>query len=407
MSLKHSHLPLFTRLLNGIGQSLRALKIPLYELNADALCESAMKHRKLSDFGDPAFYEGLHCLLDSLNKEAHLNVLGRMFVTKTLVALLENRLLLTEDRKRRPDVYERRLLPPIIVTGLPRSGTTLLHRLLATDPAHRAIPFWETMHPLPYSEPDGRFERVKKLLDYRVRLTPDLDGKHFIRAETPEECIFLQGTTFVSTMFWIGLPVFGYVRWYNTAPRRQSYREYSWLLQALQAVTPTKRLALKAPPHMGALDTLYEVLPNARVVQIVRDPVKSTISLNSLLYTSHSVLTKKLDVPRMAQITLEMLECDVKHNLSFRASNPDRICDIAYTDLVADPVTTVQRIYHYFNMPWSEEHSRHVQEYISRHPKGQHGRHHYRAEDFGLTDAAIADRLGDYMDYFGLARNDA
>ena len=144
-----------------------------------------MKHRKLSDFGDPAFYEGLHCLLDSLNKEAHLNVLGRMFVTKTLVALLENRLLLTEDRKRRPDVYERRLLPPIIVTGLPRSGTTLLHRLLATDPAHRAIPFWETMHPLPYSEPDGRFERVKKLLDYRVRLTPDLDGKHFIRAETP------------------------------------------------------------------------------------------------------------------------------------------------------------------------------------------------------------------------------
>ncbi|MCB0210934.1 MAG: sulfotransferase [Anaerolineae bacterium] len=403
MSSKQSHLPLFTQLLNGIGKSLRTLKVPLYELNADALCERAMKHTKLSDFGDPAFYEGLHCLLDSLNKEVNLNILSRIVIRKTLIALLENRLLLTEDRKRRPDIYKRPLIPPIIVTGLPRSGTTLLHRLLAADPAHRAIPFWETMHPFPYKEPDRRYETVKKELDLRVRLTPDLDRKHFIRAETPEECIFLQGTTFVSTFFWIGMPVFSYARWYNTTPRAQSYREYSWLLHALQAVTPTKRLALKAPPHMGALDMLYKVVPNAMVVQMLRDPVRATISLNSLIDTAHSAVADTVDVPRMAQTTLEMLEHDVKHNLAFRATHPHRICDIYYTDLVADPVNTVQRIYAYFDMPWSEERGLQLQTYISENPKGQHGSHRYRAEDFGLTDAAIAERLGDYIEYFDLA----
>lgn len=402
MSVKQSQLPLFVQLLNGIGKSLRALKIPLYELSADALCEGVMKQMKLSDFGDPAFYDGLRCLLHSVDNDTNLHLLGRIFLRITLVALLENRLLLIEDRKRRTDVYERPLIPPIIVTGLPRSGTTLLHRLLAADPAHRAIPFWETMHPFRYSDPDRRYERVKKILDRRIQIAPELDRKHFIRADTPEECIFLLGTTFVSTMFWIGLPVFEYARWYNTAPRAQAYREYSWILHALQAVSPTKRLALKAPPHMGALDTLYEVVPNAMVVQVLRDPVRAATSLNSLIYTSHSTLTEKLDVPRMAQTTLEMLEQDVKHNLAFRATHPDRICDIYYTDLVADPIDTMQRIYAYFDMPWSEDNSRRLQTYISKNPKGRHGSHRYQAEDFGLTDAEIAERFRDYIDHFDL-----
>jgi hypothetical protein len=404
MLAKQSQLPFFAQLLNGIGKSLRALKIPLYELSADALCETAMKRLKLSDFGDPAFYEGMHCLLHSIDSDANLNLLGRMLIKKTMVALLQNRLLLTEDRKRRPEVYERPLIPPIIVTGLPRSGTTFLHRLLAEDSTHRAIPFWEAMHPLPDSDPDRRYETVKKLLDLRIRLAPELDRKHFIRADTPEECIFLMGMTFVTTMFWIGLPVFEYARWYNTAPRTQAYREYSWLLHVLQDASPTKRLALKAPPHMGALDALYEVVPNAMVVQLLRDPVRAVTSLNSLIYTSHSTLAEKLDVPRMAQTTLEMLEQDVKHNLAFRAAHPeDRICDIYYTDLVADPIATVQRIYAYFDMPWSEDNLRRLQAYISKNPKGRHGSHRYQAEDFGLTDAEIAERFRNYIDHFDLA----
>lgn len=402
MPAKPSQAPFFAQVLNGIGKLLRALKIPLYELNADALCESVMKQMKLGDFGDPAFYEGMRCLLHSVENDTNLNFLGRMLLQKTLVALLENRLLLTEDRKRRPEVYERPLIPPIVVTGLPRSGTTFLHRLLAEDPAHRAIPFWETMHPFPYRDPDLRYERVKKSIDLRVQATPDLDRKHFIRAETPEECIFLLGTTFVSTMFWIGLPVFEYAQWYDAAPRTQAYREYGWLLHALQAVSPTKRLALKAPPHMGALDTLYEVVPNAMVVQVLRDPVRAATSFNSLIYTAHSTATEPVDVPRMVQTTLEMLEHDVRHNLTFRATHPDRICDIYYTDLVADPIGTVQHIYAYFDMPWSEDTSRQLQAYIAENPRGQHGSHRYQAEDFGLTDAEIAERFRDYIDHFDL-----
>lgn len=407
MPPEQSQPPLFAQLLNGVGKSLRALKIPLYELSADVLCEKAMEQAstKLSDFGDPAFYEGMHCLLHSINSEVNLNFFGRMFLRKALIGLLQNRLLLTEDRKRRPEVYERPLIPPIVVTGLPRSGTTLLHRLLAADPAHRAIPFWETIRPLPDHDPDDRYETVKKLIDLRIRLAPDLDRKHFIRAETPEECIFLMGTTFMSTMFWISIPVVEYARWHNTAPRTQAYREYSWLLHVLQDVSPTRRLALKAPPHMGALDALYEVVPNAMVVQVLRNPVKTVTSLNSLIYTSHSTVAETVDVPRMAQTTLEMLEYDAKHNLAFRAAHPGRICDVYYTDLVADPIGTVQRIYAYFDMPWSDDSLRQLQTYISENPRGQHGSHRYQAEDFGLTDAEIAERFGNYIEHFDLVNH--
>ena len=135
----------------------------------------------------------------------------------------------------------------------------------------------------------------------RQKLAPDVDRKHYTRADTPEECIWLLAATFVSPIFWVLAPVYGYLAWYKSQDRLQAYREYSSLLQVLQEVDPTRRLALKAPAHTGALDVLLKTIPEVLLIQTHRNPVEAS---NSLFYSLHSAVTESVDAPRMAEALL-------------------------------------------------------------------------------------------------------
>ncbi|MEM7125459.1 MAG: sulfotransferase [Chloroflexota bacterium] len=396
-----SQQPFPVRMINTVGKLLSTVSIPDLTLDPDQLCEIAIKRTGLSDFGDPAFQEGYRCLIESADNDANLNFLGRMTIRTMLIDSLKNRLLLMGDRKRRPEVYEKPLLPPIIVTGLPRSGTTFLHRLLAVDPSSRALPFWELMRPLPYSEPDRRYEEIKNLTNLRFKMTNSgLDRKHFIRADTPEECIFLMTPTFVSKFFWVTIPATGYAKWYAAADRYQSYREYSWFLQALQDVESARRLLLKAPAHLGSLDALIAAVPDAMLIQLYRDPVPATTSLFSLYTSSHSLSTENFDVHSMVQNTLGILEKDVQRNLEFRADNPDRIYDVHYTDLISNPLDVVQQVYGHFDVPWTDELEAGLQDHIAQNPQGKHGVHQYRTDDFGITEEELTRKFREYIEAF-------
>ncbi len=203
MLKRRSSLPLRFRFLNIVGKSLQAMSLPVARFDEETVRKAAMKETGLTNFGDPYYREGLLELLESAENDADLHFVGRLAYRETIVNSLGSRLLLTEARKRSPDVFERPLSPPIIVLGLPRSGTTFLHRMLAADPAHRAIPLWELVYPLPddssaNGNPDRRRSLVEQRVESRRKLTPDIDRKHFTRADTPEECIWLLAATFVS-----------------------------------------------------------------------------------------------------------------------------------------------------------------------------------------------------------------
>lgn len=206
---------------------------------ADEPQAAAARRTGLSDFGDPGFRTGLEALLDALNHEVHLHAAGRLALRRIMTDHLVNRLLLTHAQQHRPDIFTRPLVNPLIVTGLPRSGTTLLHRMLAADPAHHGPPYWELTRPLPTpSRPDYRRRYATLTLSLRRPLETDLNRKHFLAVDTPEEDLHTLGATFDTWYYWMAAPVHGYLDWYADQDHQRKYREYRAWLQVLQAAHP-------------------------------------------------------------------------------------------------------------------------------------------------------------------------
>ena len=173
------------RLLNGTAKRLR----PWVRLDEESLSNAAIKQTGLTDFGDPHYRQGLTSLIESAENDARLHLVGRWVMNALITMFLVNRLLLAETRKRRPEIFHIPLLPPLVILGLPRSGTTFLHGMLALDPANRAIPAWQTMRPIANGEPDRRrqtYDRENKVQSF---LIPKLDSIHYSRTDTPEECV--------------------------------------------------------------------------------------------------------------------------------------------------------------------------------------------------------------------------
>jgi Sulfotransferase family len=248
-----------------VGSHLGAARLPIARLDEESLVQAAMQETGLTDFGSPYYREGLLPLLDSLEDDAALHFAGRVANREVIVGSLINRLLLTESCKRTPDFFQRPLKPPIIVLGLPRSGTTLLHRLLAMDPAHRAVPWWELARPVPGPDserlPDRRRQVFQKKLHRRQKAMPDLDRKHYTRVDTPEECIWLLASSFLSPLFWAFAPVYGYLDCYKNQDRLQAYYEYRQLLQVLQGQIRRDAWRSNLPPTPAPSRPCYKRSP--------------------------------------------------------------------------------------------------------------------------------------------------
>ena len=213
--------------------------------------------------------------------------------------------------------------------------------------------------------------------------------------------MWLLAATFVSPVFWVVAPVYGYLDWYKGQDRLEAYKEYRWLLQILQALDPTRRLVLKAPAHTGALSVLLKTIPDALLVQTHRHPVEACNSLNSLFYSVHAMVTNKVDAHRMAEANVSLQEHEIALNLAARDAHPGKVFDVYYDRLVADPISTVRSIYDHYGLAWSDKFEERLGYYVQQNPKGRLGPHRYAPEDFGQTDGAIAKRFAAYSERFG------
>jgi hypothetical protein len=396
MPTSHPIEPPALRAIKILSRSWRRIGLPLISLNEASLYRSAVRQTGMSDFGHDYFRQGLKRLLASAETDAGLHAVGRLAFRRWVIVHLANRLRLMEIRRRRPQLFSRPLKSPIIITGLPRSGTTLLHRLLAADPNHRGVPLWELIRPVPPApgRPNRRRHIAKVEFFLRKQFSCAVDHKHFIRTHQPEECMWMLGLTFANMSFWMLAPVYGYLDWY----RRQNffepkYREYRWLLQVLQAAAPTRRLILKAPEHMANIDVLLRTVPEALIIQTHRQAVDVVNSLNSLCASAHSSVAEHIDRHRMALANLELIAQAISDNRAARRKIPGRVYDIDYTDLTASPMDRIQMIYEHFALPWSARVAGCMARYLLQNPQNKFGRHCYRAEDYGLTDERIVGRL--------------
>ena len=408
MKTSRLHLPLPYKVANGIGKLFVAARLPFMRLDEEAVCAAAMKQAGLTDFGDPYYRKGLLQLLKSAERDANLHPLGRFMTRNIVTNYLVQRLRLVETRKKNPEIFQKPLHPPLIIAGLARSGTTFLHNMLALSPDHRALPQWLLMCPFPEASGNGdgtdpRISKMERALRLRQPLLPGIDAIHYTRADTPEECILALGLTFNSLIFGTLLPVSGYMEWYlRQEDISQKYREYRWLLNVFQSHEPEQRLTLKAPAHTGYLEHLLQAVPNALIIQTHRDPVPCVSSVCSLVRTFHRAVSDEIDMQRMVSHTLQLYESWCRRNLAFREAHPDAIYDVFYGALVSDPIGVVRDIYSHFGLRWTEQYESRLHEFVHNNPKDKHGKHHYAASDFGLTEAEIRERLRFYSDHFNL-----
>lgn len=389
-------LPPQVRVLNRLGRWLRRCGIRLVPFEPAELRRIAVRRAGLRDFAaDPLFIEGLEVLCRSLETDASLTLAGRVGIRDYVVHALVNRLRYVHARTREPEVADVELEPPIIVIGLPRSGTTLLHHLLSHDPRARALQFWELMEPIAGAGPDRRRADLARSLAGIKRMDRDIDGKHHFDADNPEECMLLLDTTLVSLSFWVFAPVHEYLRWLRRQDPREGYRVYRWYLQRFQRETPGRRLVLKAPAHTAAIEALLLAIPNARLVQIHRDPAEVVPSLHSLIFSLHAMVADPVDIPRMTESNMAHLEHLVATTERAHAAGHSWV-EVKYGDLVADPLACVRDIYARLDLPFDDEHARRIEEYVAQRPKDKFGKHRYGPEDFGSTAAALRERFAGY-----------
>ncbi len=369
------------------------------EFSLDWLQQAACDEIGLTDFGAPSFKEPLERLCASVNEDADLNPYGRLLMAGVIRTQLTNRLLLQQVRTEQPERLAAPLVPPIVVTGLPRTGTTFLHRLLAADPAHASLPFWQLNRPFPRGAQDtkaARIAEVDALNEVRRKITPELDASHLIRAESPEECIWMIGLSGYSRLFWNAAPVYGFQSWQQSADKTEKYRDYRDLLTYLQGEYPGKRLVLKAPDHNDGLRELLTAIPEAQVILTHRDIVEQMGSYFSLGRTTRSLAVNRLDAEKEAQALVEMTDVSLAKMAAARAEFPDRILDVRYRDMMRDPLATVESIYGFCGLSLPDDRRAAIADHHAKNPKGKHGKHEYSLSEFGLENDWVKARYAEY-----------
>lgn len=368
----------------------------------DTLCEAAIEVAGHSDFGDPSdnFLEALSILLESYSREADFTPLGASMTHHYLRSALVARLLSEAAWKRHPEHREVAITQPIFVTGLPRTGTTALHRLLGADPEHQGLELWLAEYPQPRPPRDQwdtipEYQRLKAYYAKAHQENPDFLGLHYIDQDVLEECWQLLRQSLHSVSFESLAHVPSYTRWLAAQDWTPSYERHRKNLQLIGLNQPLKRWVLKNPSHLFSLDAIMAVYPDALIVQCHRPPETLLASMCSLAEHTTEGWSNTFVGATIGHDVLDTWAQGIERFRTARKNyNPERFCDIDYFDFVADPVAVACGVYRRFGLALDDEaiaamHVAHAQGSEShRAPK-----HKYTLTDYGLTTEQVNERF--------------
>ena len=394
------------RLLNGCGALLERTRIRAKRALATDLIESAKRRCRLDDFGEGEFFEGLSRLLESCHSEARLNLIGKIALRTDVLETLCSRLQMERDRQLYPNIAQQEIREPLFIVGLPRSGTTLLHSLLAADPEHRCPLMWEVRSPTPPTLADEkrRVQRATRSCKFFNWLAPTFRYVHAVGAEVPQECISLMTPTFLSDQFDAMYYVPSYRAWFFQRDLRPAYEYHRRFLQHLQFRRAAPRWILKAPTHMFALPALLSVYPDALFVQTHRTPVDAMASVSSLVTILRSAFSDAVDPVTVCREAIDYWSetMDKFLNERDRLAN-QRICDVEYDEISRDPIAAVRRIYNYFGWSLSQQAEQRMRVLVAKHAERQPGNHRYHLSQFGSSADEVLSAFVPYCQRFGLS----
>jgi hypothetical protein len=394
--------PDWVRRINDMGRSVGGAR-HLIPIDAKELVRRAIESTGgLDDFGD---FDGdwrarFDSLLAELDRTANLNAVGRLMTRQELLRGLRTRLLLTHARRQSPAIANEPVEAPMVVTGPPRSGTTILFELLALDPNARAPLAWEVIHPLPF---DGAREAaLRRTLaeceqEFWADVQPEFAAIHELRADLPVECVTLT------------LPSFAGGHWTMVADVPDWEADYGAmmayhraLLQTLQHGGPPKTWIVKTPLYLVLVDLLFATYPDAWLIHTHRDPLKTEPSSASTLATVRWERCDEVGMPDPdAALLLNMMI--LMANRRATGDLPERIVDSHFQDLMADHVGAIEKLYDQMGRPFLGEHADAIRRYVADKPQGKFGKHKYSPEEWGFTAAKLREKAKPYTDHYDVA----
>ena len=399
------------RLADSAASMLGLLGRPL---DADALLNRAAGETGLSDFGDDSFLEPLRTLLASCSSEAELGLVGRAATRWDVTRFLINLLRMRDAERSQPGIAQQEIRQPIFITGLPRSGTTFLHRMMMADPRNRAPLVWQTIHPYPDlglrpGARDTRIARVARGLRIFEYLAPEFRALHPLDATSPQECSEINAHVFRSMRFDSNYHIPSYRHWLDADIERHmpAYRFHLRFLRHLQHQAPSagSQWVLKCPEHLFALRAIKAVYPDARLVFVHRDPVKVLLSVAKLTEVLRRPFSRRVDPKAIGRDeSARWLDgANRMMEVGDDAGLTQSVCHVHYIDLVTDPVSTVDQVYRHFGMELNEASVASIGQYVVERPKGGYGPRDYHFEDHGLIAAEERAKFLPYMLRFGIA----
>ena len=374
------------------------------KINANEILDQAKSETGLSDLGEPLFLEGLNRLIDSINNEANLNEIGIQAQPIRIQGLLSNRLRFEEDLKKFPEILEQEIIAPIVIVGLPRTGSTMTHRLLASDPNHTAMLWWEGRYPalLPgekRGDIEARMELGKAEVDAVVAASPEALDIHPWDYKGADEEILLLEHNFLSTVpeSFMALP--SYSEWIEEQDHTLAYEDLKKFIQYLQWQNPgreKKRWVLKSPHHLGFIDKMISVFPDAKIIQTHRDPIKTVPSFCSMCANLFEPLTTNFDKVFIGKHWSNKLTRALNHCMNISEQHPENFLDLEFLNMIKDPIDEMKKIYEFIGEPFGEK-TEVAMEAWREENKHEMGAHKYSLEEYDLTESQINDNFAKYQ----------
>ena len=394
--------------INGTGYALRKVKLDPFKINADNIIAKAK--RKAGFTGSiPKAERGLHKLVQSINKEGCPNPFGALAVKGLLERILYGRYKMEQEMAKNPWIEDQKIEQPVFIIGMPRTGTTILHAILHEDPAHRSPLAWECLLPYPAATPENfrdnaQLHTIEKEFGQLFKLVPDFRRKHYMEADSPQECLGITAFDFNSFQFSAQLYLPSYMDWFSDeSDMLGTMRFHKRFLQYLQSGgVKGERWLLKSPVHLRRLPEIFEIYPDARIIMTHRGPadiVSSTASLISSVRTLYSD-NEDPNVTGKEQAMLWSKYFDRFIESRKILDREDQIIDLKFEDFVVNQVETIEKIYTRFGWELSDEAVNNFRNFLAENPREKHGKHKYSLDNFGLKEDEVNQQFSKYLEFY-------